>query len=161
MISQLRILVPLCVRLPTAEGAHTYSRRPRSSRPPPSSPGGAAGRLGRKAIAAATCHVGGTRPGRPLCRLKNERARPANTPPPQKVAEGIAATVLKRGDGGGASLTPPHCWAGLLRMSRPAPTLAHLLSSGGDPAYHRGTVYWHRPRRTHAASGLASKEWRQ
>lgn len=93
--------------------------------------------------------------------LKNERARPANTPPPQKVAEGIAATVLKRGDGGGASLTPPHCWAGLLRMSRPAQTLAHLLSSGGDPAYHRGTVYWHRPRRTYAASGLASKERRQ
>uniref|UniRef100_A0A131YDH5 Secreted protein n=1 Tax=Rhipicephalus appendiculatus TaxID=34631 RepID=A0A131YDH5_RHIAP len=79
MISQLRILVPLCVRLPTAEGAHTYSRQPRSSRPPPS-PGGAAGRLGRKATAAAACHVGGTRPGRPLCRLK-ERMREARENP--------------------------------------------------------------------------------
>lgn len=96
MLSHLRILVPLCVRLPTAAGAHTYSRRPRSSRPP--------------AVVRRRCgetreesyrrrHLSRgreTRPGRPLCRFKSMNARPAKTPPPEKVAEGIAAaTVLK------------------------------------------------------------------
>lgn len=97
--------------------------------------------------------------------LKNECARPAKTPPPQKGGRGHRRHRLEaRRWGRRFALAPgpaPHWWAGL-RMPRPAPdTLAHLLSSGGDPAYLRDTVYWHRPQRRRTASGLASKERRQ
>lgn len=147
MISQLRILVPLCVLLPTAAGAHTYSRRPRSSCPPPS-PGGAAGRLWRKAFAAATCHVGGPRPGRPLCKFKylkkKKGMRPAKTPPPDGCQGHRRHRLEARRWGRRFALAPgpaPRWWAGL-RKPRPASgSLTYLLSSGGDPEHHRDGLY--------------------